>query len=88
MAALTLGWLPKFRKAVYVYLGYCFAISYFGGMLDIPEWISKIAILSWIPKMPIEEFDVLNFGVITLMSIILMIIGYLGYSKRDMAEGA
>ncbi len=38
--------------------------------------------------MPIEEFDVLNFGVITLMSIILMIIGYLGYSKRDMAEGA
>lgn len=88
LAALALGWIPKLGKAVYVYLGYSFALNYFGGIVDLPGWFSKTAIQSWIPQMPMEDFDTPIFITITLVSIALMIIGYIGYSKRDMIEGA
>ncbi|WP_079529262.1 ABC transporter permease [Halobacillus hunanensis] len=88
LAALALGWAPKLGKVVYVYLGYSFVINYFGGILELPEWFSKTAIQSWIPRMPMENFDALIFITITVISIALMVIGYLGYSRRDMIEGA
>lgn len=88
LAALALGWLPRWGKAVYVYLGYSFSVNYFGAMLDIHEVISNIAILSWIPRMPVEEFSFFTFVSLTVISIIIMVIGYLGYIKRDMLEGA
>ncbi|WP_087973488.1 ABC transporter permease [Oceanobacillus rekensis] len=88
LAALALGWAPKLGKVVYIYLAYSFLLNYFGSILDLPEWFSKTAIQSWIPKMPIEEFDALIFIMITVISIVLMILGYLGYKRRDMIEGA
>ena len=88
LAALALGWAPKLGKAIYVYLGYSFALNYFGGILDLPEWFSKTAVQSWIPRMPIDKFDGQIFITMTVISIILMVFGYIGYRKRDMIEGA
>lgn len=88
LAALVLGWLPKLGKVVYAYLGYSFALNYFGGILDLPDWFAKTAIQSWIPRMPMEEFDGAVFAVITGISIVLMAVGYLGYKRRDLVEGA
>ncbi|SHG61063.1 ABC transporter permease [Ornithinibacillus halophilus] len=84
LAALALGWAPKLGKLVYVYLTYSFLLNYFGNILDLPEWFSKTAIQSWIPPMPIEEFDAFIFITITVISIVLLIIGYLGYKRRDL----
>ncbi|MDL2276248.1 tetronasin resistance protein [Breznakia sp. OttesenSCG-928-G09] len=88
LAALALGWLPKLGKVVYAYLGYSFAINYFGGILNLPNWFSKTAIMSWIPRMPMEDFDITIFLIISLLGIGLMILGYIGYKKRDMQERA
>ncbi|MHC0551794.1 ABC transporter permease [Salinicoccus sp. CNSTN-B1] len=87
LAALVLGWVPKFGKAVYIYLIYSFMLNYFGGILDLPEGLSKTAIQSWLPRMPMEDFDATVFITITVVSILLMIIGYLGYNRRDIKEG-
>lgn len=88
LAALALGWAPRLGKAVYGYLGYSFALNYFGGILDLPEWFSKTAVQSWIPRMPVDPFDVATFITITVISVALMVMGYMGYRKRDMLEGA
>lgn len=88
LAALVLGWAPRLGKIIYVYLGYSFALNYFGGILDLPEWFSKTAVLSWIPRMPIDKFDGATFITMTLISIALMVFGYIGYLRRDMVEGA
>lgn len=88
LAALALGWAPKLGKVIYVYLGYSFALNYFGGILDLPEWFYKTAAQSWIPRMPVDKFDGTIFITMTVISLTLMIIGYIGYSKRDMVEGA
>jgi ABC-2 type transport system permease protein len=88
LAALALGWAPKFGKTIYAYLGYSFALNYFGKMLDLPEWFSKTAVQSWIPQMPIEQFNGVTFITITFISGILIVLGYIGYIRRDMVEGA
>ncbi len=88
LAALALGWAPRLGKVVYVYLGYSFAINYFGNILDLPEWFSKTAIQSWQSRMPLEDFNAPSFLTIIVISIALMIIGYLGYHRRDLMEGA
>ena len=88
LAALVLGWMPKLGKFVYLYLIYSFMLNYFEGILDLPKWFSKTAIQNWPAQMPMEDFDGTVFITVTMVSIIFMIIGYLGYSRRDMIEGA
>src|SRR5690625_78139 len=88
ITALLVGWAPKWGKVVYVYLTFSFLLNYFSGILDLPEWFIKIAIQSWIPQMPMEDFDAVIFITITIISIVLLVIGYLGYHNRDMKEGA
>lgn len=88
LAALALGWAPKLGKTVYVYLGYSFVLNYFGGILDLPEWFSKTAVQSWIPRIPVDPFDAATFITMTVISIAMMVTGYIGYRKRDMVEGA
>ena len=88
LSAVVLGYVPKIGKAVYVYLGYSFALNYFGGMINLPEWFSKTAIQSWIPRMPASDFEVMPFVTITLISVAMILIGYTGYIRRDMQEGA
>ncbi|NQX48356.1 tetronasin resistance protein [Paenibacillus tritici] len=87
LAALALGWAPKLGKVIYAYLGYSFALNYFGGILDLPEWFSRTAVQSWIPRMPMDNFDGAVFMTMTGISIAMMGIGYMGYRKRDMVEG-
>lgn len=88
LSALIIGWVPSAGKLVYVYLAYSFLVNYFGGILDLPEWFSKTAIQGWIPEMPVESFDLPVFIIITAISVALMVLGYIGYKRRDMAEGA
>lgn len=88
LAGLALGWSPRLGKAVYVYLGYSFVLNYFEGILDLPGWFSKTAVQSWISRMPVDPFDAPVFVTMTATSIALMVIGYLGYRRRDMVEGA
>ncbi len=88
LTGLILGWLPRLRKLIYLYLTYSFFLDYFGGILDLPELVIKTSPWSWLAKMPMEGFDLKSFVVVTVVSILLILIGYLGYNRRDMLEGA
>lgn len=88
LAAVALGWVPRWGKVVYVYLGYAFILTYLQELLDLPEWFIKTAIQNWLPQVPIEEFELSSFIGITVLSIALILIGYWGYRRRDLLEGA
>ncbi|WP_142401311.1 hypothetical protein [Staphylococcus succinus] len=68
---------------IYLYLGYAFAINYFGEVLEFPTWFSKTSALNWLPPMPKESFEFSTFFIVGIISLVLMFIGYLGYIKRD-----
>lgn len=87
LSSLLLGWAPKLGKIVYLYLAYSFFLNYFEGILDLPEWFINTAIQNWVPEMPVESFALTPFMTITLISIVLIILGYIGYRRRDLIEG-
>ena len=87
LAALVLGWSPRLGKGIYLYLGYSFILNYFQNILDLPDWLLKTAIQSWLPQMPMEKFEISSFVIITMLSFVLMVVGYLGYRRRDLLEG-
>ena len=86
LAALALGWRPALGKAVYGYLAYCIALNYFQGLLQLPGWLSKTAVLSWIPRMPVDAFDPAAAAGITAAGAALLVLGCVGYCRRDMCE--
>lgn len=88
IAAFCLGVAPKLGKVVYAYLGYSFALSYFGGILDLPNWFSHTSALKWLPQLPVADFNFTRFIVITLISCGLFLLGFIGYSRRDLQESA
>jgi len=81
LAALFLGWAPKLNFLPYVYVAYSYVIN---GFLDFPEWVENTTVHSWVPKMPMEEFDGTVFPTVTFISLIMMVIGYMGYNRRDL----
>lgn len=87
LAALSLGWIPRLGKVIYVYLTYSLLLNYFEGILDLPQWFLNTAPQSWLAKMPMEDFDAFTFLIITVISIFLIMMGYFGYQRRDMIEG-
>lgn len=85
ITSLLLGWLPNLNRLPYVYLGYSTIIN-FGNLVTFPDWMENLAIQTYIPEMPLENFDSTIFAVITGISLTFMVIGYIGYSRRDLIE--
>ncbi|WP_165005711.1 MULTISPECIES: tetronasin resistance protein [unclassified Enterococcus] len=86
LSGFLFGWIPKAGKIVYVYLGYSFAINYFGNLLDLPEWFTKTAIQSWVPRLPVDSFEWPVFLTILFLSVLLAVLGAVGYRHRDLIE--
>lgn len=84
LSACIVGWMPGLRKVTYVYICYSFMLSYFQGILKLPEWFEKTAIFSWIPRMPGESFDAGVFIGVSLVSLCMIALGYVGYRRRDL----
>ncbi|MER2125282.1 MAG: tetronasin resistance protein [Exiguobacterium indicum] len=88
LAALFIGWRPTWSKLTYVCVTYSFFIGYFGGIIDLPKWVEYTAIQGLIPQVPTEDFDGLLFGVLLVVACLLVVIGQVGYARRDFQEGS
>lgn len=86
VTSLFLGWAPKWEKIVYVYLGYSFILSYFGDIVDLPEWFFNTSVENWLAHMPTDDFNSNAFFTVIVISVVFMLFGYLGYRQRDMIE--
>ncbi len=86
LGALCLGFFPRLAKALYIYLTYSFLLNYYGDVLDLPKWLINTSPQSWLAKVPLEAFKLNSFILVSLISMLMMLIGYYGYKKRDMLE--
>lgn len=55
----------------------------FRGMLQFPEWMAKLTPFGHIPKLPVEDMDFMKVFMLTIIAILLLASGFLGYNKRD-----
>jgi len=84
-AILLIGFLPKISGAIWGYYGVVCFLVFIGGMPGLlPEWLTYISPMKFIPQLPLEEFSLSVMLIMTGLSIMLTVIGVIGYGKRDM----
>lgn len=84
ISIFLIGWLPRFVSVNYGYLILGFLIQYFGKLLKLPSWTDKITPFGFITHVPVKSLDIATFWWQIGIALSLIIIGYLGYRRRDL----
>ena len=83
LAVFLLGVAPKAVGLVWFYLAYCFIVVYFGGLLDFPQWAKNLSVFELVPQIPLDDLTFKPLVMLTLGSLIITCLGFLGYNRRD-----
>lgn len=87
LSCLLIGLVPKLTSLAYIYLGYSFIAVYFGTIAGFPEWIRKLTPYGYVSGHPLEEINWTNQAVLLVIFVLLTIIGFISYRKRDLQQG-
>ncbi|MBP3041460.1 tetronasin resistance protein [Bacillaceae bacterium Marseille-Q3522] len=87
LLALMIGWLPRFSSIIWGYILFAFFVSYFGQLIDLPEWVKNLDVFSYIPRIPVEEMKWPNIFIIKAIALVMIVLGLIGYKRRDMISG-
>ena len=87
LAALLVGYLPRKAGLTYAYLFFSFFVIYIGGMVGFPDEVMMISPFGALPSVPMEEFSLPIFLVLSVLGFALMIFGFVGHRKRDVLTG-
>ncbi|MDR1781756.1 MAG: ABC-2 transporter permease [Bacilli bacterium] len=86
LAVFFVGWLKKYMSILWLYLIFGFIVVYFGALINIPEWITKLSPFGLINRVPIDNINWLVFIIMIIIAIVLTVLGYIGYNKRDIKK--
>lgn len=83
LAVLLVGFLPGLSALVWAMFGYTFIVMYFGRVMDVPEWMTRITPFGNIPQLPVEQFEPLPLAILTLVAAVLAALGVCRFKERD-----
>ncbi|NLC43053.1 MAG: ABC transporter permease, partial [Clostridiales bacterium] len=83
VAVLLIGYLPRHTGLAWTYLGYSFFVGYLGDILKLPDWMRALSPFGHIPQIPMEDINMVKLSVLTLIALSLVMVGFIGYNKRD-----
>lgn len=84
IGTLIVGWGMRLVLAVYAFLAYTFLVNYLGVLLNIKAWMKDITPFKHIPQLPIEDFHIQPSIVMFIIFVVLSIIGFIGFGKKDL----
>ena len=84
--AVLLGLLPRYQQVAWIIPVYGLLSIYLGGLLDFPEWTKRLTPYGWINKVPLKAVAWDQVGWLVLLSVILILVGYGLYKRRDLVE--
>ena len=87
LAAALIGCFPNRTGLVYAYLGLSFFLVYIGSLAQLPEWVLLLSPFGHIPRLPLEEQNLVPLVVLTGIGALLTGVGFAGYRHRDMKQG-
>ncbi|GGE24307.1 tetronasin ABC transporter integral membrane protein [Marinithermofilum abyssi] len=85
IAVFLIGVAPKLTGLTWLYLVYSYVVVYLGGLFQFPDWMAKLSPYGHIPKWPIEDMAFTPVAMLTMIALVLIGSGYIGYNKRDIA---
>lgn len=83
IGVFLIGFFPRAASAVWLYVVFCFVVVYLGDLLKFPEWLMNISSFTHVPRLFVEEGGVPALAVMTVLSVIITLCGFIGYRRRD-----
>ncbi len=92
LLSLLMAFAPRASALVWVYIGFAFFMGIIGNILSFPKWamnlnifhnLMKTASATVLPNTP----NWTNLMIILMIALILTVIGFVGYRKRDLISG-
>lgn len=83
LTALLVGYAPKLVSLIWVYLGFIFFSTYFGPLLQLPEWMTKLTPWGHVPDIPLEPISSGTVILAVVLAAALLGAGLYGYRRRD-----
>lgn len=83
IATLLIGVFPKGSGLAWLYIVFSLMVVYIGDLLDFPDWVTNLSPYTHVPQVPIEDLDWGSLIALSAAAIILTVIGFVGYNKRD-----
>ena len=84
VATFLVGVLPKATAAIWGYFGFIFLMVILGRMPGLlPDWVVGLSPFEHMPQLPADEINFLTLGIVTGIGVVLGIVGFVGYNRRD-----
>ncbi|HEX5994576.1 MAG TPA: hypothetical protein VFY84_05480 [Jiangellales bacterium] len=84
LAVAVFGLVPRANWLSWTLLGWSVLVTYFGGLLQLPQWLLNVSPYQHIPRMPAAEFTAPPLVALTLGAAILIAAGVAGFRRRDL----
>lgn len=84
ISAVLTAFAPQATFINYIYLGYSFISVYLGGVIGFPEWTLKLTPFGMVPEYPVQELTYTALAIMTAVTALLVLAGFIGYRRRDM----
>ncbi|WP_394213862.1 ABC transporter permease [Brachybacterium vulturis] len=79
------GWLPRLMAALgWVAVAVLGVVELFAALLDLPDWLRSLSPLHHLAAVPVEEFALTPFLVVTAVAVAAVVIGLLGLRRRQL----
>ena len=84
LSAALYGWVPRAMSLLgWAGVALIGIIDLFGALLDLPTWLLALSPMHHLAAIPIEEFDLAPFLVVTGAAVLLMVLGLIGFRRRQ-----
>ena len=84
LAVGIIGWLPRFSIIVWLYVLYSFIVVYLGELFQFSDIVVQLSPFGHIPQLPLEDIRWLPITTLCSISVLLTLLGFVGYNKRDL----
>ncbi|MEH6820079.1 MAG: ABC transporter permease [Dietzia psychralcaliphila] len=86
VCAVLYGWAPRLTAPVgWAVVALMFLVTNFADLLDLPGWLRSLSPLHHLAAVPVEEFAVVPFLLVTVLTAILVAVGLVGFRRRQVA---
>ncbi|MBD8079716.1 polyketide antibiotic transporter [Cellulosimicrobium arenosum] len=84
---VCLGWRPGLAGLAWVLFLWAFVVGIFGSLLeDLPDAARGVSPYWHVPQLPGDDLDAGSLGLLTLVALALLAVGFVGFRRRDVTS--
>jgi polyether ionophore transport system permease protein len=86
-ATALFGLAPRAVGIAWGAFGALVFVGFVGPPLQLPDWVFNLSPVEHVPRMPVADFTLVPLAVLTLVAVVLLAAGLIGFRRRDIVAG-